>query len=54
MDSSDGSTNKIFDGNDQLIDSISFGDGQLNVDDIFVTFRRSLDPSFEMVHTLLG
>ncbi|MEO8427736.1 MAG: hypothetical protein ABI651_11565, partial [Verrucomicrobiota bacterium] len=47
MDSSDGSTNKIFDGNDQLIDSISFGDGQLNVDDVFVTFRRSLDPSLK-------
>lgn len=35
------------DGNDRLIDTVQFGDGQLNVDDIFVTFRRSLDPSLK-------
>lgn len=45
MDSSDGSSVGINDGNDVSINSIMFGDGQLNVDDIFVTFRRSLDPA---------
>ena len=47
MDSSDGSSNQLFDGNDTSIDSIKFGDGILAVDDIFVTFRRSLDPSLK-------
>ena len=42
MDSSDGSVTDNFNGN---IDGIQFGDGQLNIDDIYVTFRRSLDPS---------
>lgn len=45
MDASDGSTNGIYDGNDTNINSIAFGDGVLAVDDIYVTFRRSLDPN---------
>ncbi|MGA4577446.1 hypothetical protein [Limisphaera sp. VF-2] len=35
----------LFDGNDTDINRIAFGDGQLDVCDLFVTFRRSLDPS---------
>jgi hypothetical protein len=34
----------IYDGADYSIDSIHFGDGSLDVSDVFVTFRRSLDP----------
>jgi hypothetical protein len=45
LDSSDGATLGLFDGNDRSIDQIAFGDGSLNVDDVFVTFRRSLDPA---------
>jgi hypothetical protein len=44
MDSSDGSAG-LQDGDDTTINTIFFGDGSLNVDDVFVTFRRSLDPS---------
>ncbi|MBI5385042.1 MAG: hypothetical protein HZA90_10190 [Verrucomicrobia bacterium] len=50
MDSSDGSTNSLLNpgpGNDYLMDNIHFGDGQLNVDDVYVTFRRSLDPALK-------
>ena len=50
MDSSDGMTNGFLNsgpGYDYLMDSIHFGDGALNVDDIYVTFRRSLDPSLK-------
>lgn len=46
MDSSNGTTNaalKASSGNDTVINSVQFGDGKLNVDDVFVTFRRSLD-----------
>ena len=35
----------LFDGNDTNINQIAFGDGQLDVCDIYVTFRRSLDSS---------
>ena len=35
----------LFDGNDTTINQIAFGDGNLDVCDVFVTFRRSLDPS---------
>ncbi len=35
----------LFDGNDTDINQIMFGDGQLDVCDVYVTFRRSLDPS---------
>ena len=37
--------NALFYGNDSTIDDIAFGDGKLDVCDIYVTFRRSLDPS---------
>ncbi len=47
MDSSDGVSNATFDGSNYAIDNIQFGDGGLNVDDVFVTFRRSLDPSLK-------
>ena len=35
----------LFNGNDTAINTIAFGDNTLDVTDIFVTFRRSLDPS---------
>ena len=47
MDSSDGTSNGLYDGADTAINNITMGDGELNVDDIFVTFRRSLDPSLK-------
>ncbi|HEV2693540.1 MAG TPA: hypothetical protein VG347_11650, partial [Verrucomicrobiae bacterium] len=37
--------NPLFDGNDTTIDQDAFGDGKLDVDDVYVTFRRALDPS---------
>ena len=37
--------NVLFDGNDTTINQIPFGDGVLDVCDVYVTFRRSLDPS---------
>lgn len=37
--------NPLFDGNDTSINQIAFGDGVLDVCDVYVTFRRSLDPS---------
>lgn len=40
-----GSTDPLFDGNDTTINQIAFGDGVLDVCDVYVTFRRSLDPS---------
>jgi hypothetical protein len=47
MDSSDGSVDLglIRMDNPGSIDSITRGDGQLNVDDVFVTLRRALDPT---------
>jgi hypothetical protein len=35
----------LFDGNDTSINSIAFGDGVLDIRDVYVTYRRSLDPS---------
>ena len=35
----------MFDGNDTTINQIAFGDGVLDVCDVYVTYRRSLDPS---------
>ena len=35
----------LFNGNDTTINQIAFGDGKLDVCDVYVTFRRSLDPS---------
>jgi hypothetical protein len=37
--------NQLFDGNDTTINSIAFGDGVLDVCDVYVTYRRSLDPT---------
>ncbi len=37
--------NPLFDGNDSSIDQIAFGDGQLDVCDVYVTFRREVDGS---------
>jgi len=48
MDSSNGSTNLTLlasYGDDTVIDTVLQGDGLLQVDDIYVTYRRSLDPS---------
>jgi hypothetical protein len=45
MDASDGSVSQIYSGDDTAINKIKYGDGSLNVDDVYVTFRRSLDPS---------
>jgi len=35
----------LFDGDDTTINQIAFGDGILDVCDVYVTYRRSLDPS---------
>jgi hypothetical protein len=45
MDSCNGSVNDLYDANDTTINGISQGDGKLNVDDVYVTLRRSLDPT---------
>ena len=37
--------NALFDGSDTNINQMAFGDGVLDVCDVYVTFRRSLDPS---------
>jgi sugar lactone lactonase YvrE len=37
--------NGLFNGDDTTINAIAFGDGRLDVTDIYVTFRRSLDPA---------
>jgi hypothetical protein len=41
----DPSAASLFGGNDTNINQIAFGDGVLDVCDVYVTFRRSLDPS---------
>jgi hypothetical protein len=38
-------TAPLFNGDDTTINQIAFGDGVLDVCDVYVTFRRSLDPS---------
>jgi hypothetical protein len=38
----------LFDGNDTTIDQVVFGDGILNVCDVYVTYRRSLNPSLSL------
>jgi len=38
-------TAPLFNGDDTSINSIAFGDGVLDVCDVYATFRRSLDPS---------
>jgi hypothetical protein len=35
----------LFSGNDTNINQVAFGDGVLDVCDVYVTYRRSLDPS---------
>lgn len=35
----------LYDGNDLTINDVAFGDGVLDVTDVYITFRRSLDPS---------
>ncbi len=37
--------NALFNANDTTINQIAFGDGMLDVCDVYVTYRRSLDPS---------
>jgi hypothetical protein len=44
MDSSNGSTNNYYTASDSFISGIGSGDGFINVDDVYVTLRRSLDP----------
>ena len=45
IESGAGALNPLFDGNNTTINQIAFGDGQLDVCDVYVTYRRSLDPS---------
>ncbi len=45
MDSCNGKDSNLYNADDTTINTISMGDGFLNVDDVYVTFRRSLDPS---------
>ncbi len=40
-----GAQDALFNGDDTTINQIAFGDGKLDVCDVYVTFRRSLDPS---------
>jgi hypothetical protein len=40
-----GDPSALFDGDDTVINTFAFGDGNLDIRDIFVTFRRSLDSS---------
>lgn len=47
MDSSDGSSGSISFGDDVTINNITGWDGLLAVDDVWVTFRRSLDPTLK-------
>jgi len=50
LDSSDGEINPFLDsidGNDLTINDVKYGDGALNIDDLYVTFRRSLDPTLK-------
>ena len=57
MDSSDGSDNNYYLGTDTAINNIEYGDGVLAVDDVYVTFRRSLDPTlywFDRYDTATG
>jgi hypothetical protein len=50
MDSSNGKTNRLLNAatdDNSVIDSIKFGDRELAVDDVYVTFRRGLDPTLK-------
>ena len=46
-------TSILFDGNDTTINQIAFGDGVLDVCDVYVTYRRSLDPTLGLVPPFL-
>ena len=35
----------MWDGNDRSINTNAFGDGRVDINDLYITFRRSLDPS---------
>jgi hypothetical protein len=51
MDSSNGTTNGLYNGNnDAIVNTILFGDHVLAVDDVYVTYRRSLDPNLVWVY----
>lgn len=43
MDSCNGTVNNLFDGTDFNINYIGAGDGQINIDDVYVTLQRSLN-----------
>jgi hypothetical protein len=45
MDSGNGTVNTFYSSSDAAIDLITNGDGYIKVDDVYVTLRRSLDPS---------
>ncbi len=48
MDSSDGTVStSLLLADDSSIDTITQGDGSLNVDDLYVSYRRSLDPTLK-------
>ena len=55
-DSSNANTNNdptLFTGNDLGINNMKYGDGVIDISDVYVTFRRSLDPSLAWVRSLL-
>ena len=39
----------LFNGNDKSINDVVYGDGKINVADVYVTFRRSMDPTLTWV-----
>jgi hypothetical protein len=45
MDSGNGTVNTFYTSSDAAIDLITSGDGYIKVDDVYVTLRRSLDPT---------
>ncbi len=47
MDASPGTATNLLNKDDTFIDSILFGDGMLAIDDVYVTYRRSLDPTLK-------
>jgi len=49
MDSSSGFINNFYTETDAQIDSITYGDTNLDVTDVYVTYRRSLNPSLKWV-----
>ncbi len=45
MDSSDGTINSFYQDSDSAINIITNGDGYIDISDVYVTLRRSLDPT---------